>query len=116
MLIRCIVMVSLAAMGLSLAACAEMGEAMAASAAEQAAAIAATQAATATTQAVTQLETAATQMSEASAAQPVNLPNLPPVGKGNLIIYTPKFVIIQSNGRRYIFMKNNWPAGDDANQ
>lgn len=117
MLVRCVVMVSLAVIGLSLAACAEMGEAMVASAAEQAAAIAATQAAIATTQTVGQLETAATQMSdEATSAQPVSLPNLPPVGKGNLIIASPNFIIVQTGGKRYIFYKSTPPTDDDANQ
>jgi hypothetical protein len=107
-------MLSLAVIGLSLAACAEAGEAMAASLAEQAAEIAATQAVTATTQAVAQLQSAATQMSAASTAQPVNLPNLPPVGKGNLIIASPNYIIVQTGGKRFIFVKSSPPTDDEA--
>jgi hypothetical protein len=118
MLFRWAVMLSLAVLGLSLAACAEMGEAMAASVAEQAAEVAATQVAIATTQTVDKLEAAASQMSdqvENGTMQPVNLPSLPPVGKGTLIIYSPKVVIIQTNGKRYILLRHSPVVDQDSN-
>jgi hypothetical protein len=116
MLLRWVMMLALACSGLALAACAEMGEAMAASAAEQAAAIAATQAAIATTQAIDQLETASTQISQQIAsgvAQPFNFPNMGPVNKGTVVSDTPGAFIVQVNGKRIIFLKPPPPADDD---
>ena len=114
---RCVMLLALAVSGLALAACAEMGEAMAASAAEQAATIAATQAAIASTQAIDQLETASTQMSNqmaSAATQPFSFPNLGPVNKGTVIVDTPTALIVQFNGKRVIVLKSPPPTNDDA--
>jgi hypothetical protein len=111
-------LLALAVSGLALAACAEMGEAMAASAAEQAATIAATQAAIASTQAINQLETASTQMSDQMASastQPFSFPNLGPVNKGTVVADTPTALIVQVNGKRFIFVKAPPPVDDDEN-
>ena len=108
MLIRLVVLVSVAALGLALAACAEMAEGMAASAAAQAAQIAATQAEIATTQAINQLQVASSQMSERVRAgqSPIPLPNLPPVHKGTMVLVLPNAIVIQKDGRRYIFPRS----------
>jgi hypothetical protein len=105
MLIRLVVLVSVAALGLALAACAEMAEGMAASAAAQAAQIAATQAEMATTQAINQLEVASSQMSRRiQSGQPlIALPNLPPIHKGTMILVLPDAIVIQKDNHRYIF-------------
>jgi hypothetical protein len=108
MLVRLIVMVSVTAAALSLAACAEMGEAMAASAAQQAAEIAATQAEIATTQALTQLQAATSQMATQAANGHLSLPSLPKAHKGTLIIFLPNAMIIQKNGHRYVFPRENY--------
>jgi hypothetical protein len=105
-------MLALAGAGLALAACAEMGEAMAASAAEQAAQIAATQAVTASTQAIDQIETASTQMSTPGAA--IVVPLLPAVGKGTIVIDTPTLYIVQVDGRRIIYVKPQHTDDDDV--
>ncbi|MGD0389469.1 MAG: hypothetical protein ABSC42_10995 [Tepidisphaeraceae bacterium] len=111
MLVRMLVMLSIAAMGLALAACAVTGGALATAAATDAASIAATQAAIAATQAIEALESASTQMSSAQAnANAGSLPQLPSVGKGTLIVDTPTALIIQKDGKRYIFIK---PPPDD---
>jgi hypothetical protein len=110
-----VVMLSIAAMGLALAACAETGGALATAAAADAAAIAATQAAIATTQAIADLESASTQMSSGQAnANVSSLPQLPPVGKGTLIVDTPTALIIQHDGQRYIFVKRPPEDNGDA--
>jgi hypothetical protein len=117
MLFRCVMLLALAVSGLALAACAEMGEAMAASAAEQAATIAATQAAIASTQAIDQLETASTQISNqvsTASTQPFFLPHLPPIGSGTVIADTPTALIVQVNGKRVIVLKSPPPTNDDA--
>jgi nitrous oxide reductase len=109
MLLRTVVMLSIAAMGLALAACAETGGALATAATADAAAVAATQAAIATTQAIADLEAASTQMSSSGHAGATTaaslLPTLPSVRKGTLIVNMPNAVIIQKNGKRYIFLK-----------
>jgi hypothetical protein len=116
MLLRAIVMVLVAALALALAACTAVGGAMATSVAEQAAMIAATQVSMATTQAIDQLETASTQMSApAQGGQMPLLPRLPPVGKGTMVIFTPKLIIIQKNGKRIIIPRNQY-EDDDADQ
>jgi type II secretory pathway pseudopilin PulG len=116
MLVRVIVMVSVSALALALAACAAVGESMAASAAEQAALIAATQVSMATTQAIDELETASTQMStQVQAGQSPALPKLPPVGKGTVVIFTPKFIIIQKDGQRFVIPRDPY-QDDDADQ
>ena len=114
MLVRLIVMVSVTAAALSLAACAEMGEAMAASAAQQAAEIAATQAEIATTQALTQLQAATSQMATQAANGRLSLPSLPKAHKGTFIIYLPHAMIIQKNGRRYVFARDDYTDEDDS--
>jgi len=117
MLIRLVVMLSVAAVGLALAACAETAELMAANAAEQAAMIAATQATIATTQAIQQLEASSTQMSshgQVSSGHGVNLP-LPPVNKGTFILFTPQYMIIQKDGKRLIVQRENYQDEDDSN-
>ena len=117
MLFRWVMLLALAVSGLALAACAEMGEAMAASAAQQAAEIAATQAAIASTQAIEQLETASTQLSDqvaSASTQPFSMPSMPPVGQGTVVIDTPYAFIVQVNGKRIIFLKNPPPADDDS--
>lgn len=110
MLTRCVIMLGLAASGLALAACAQTESAALSAMAAQAAAIAATQAALATTQQIQALENAATQMADsAETGQPVTMPSLsslPPPSKGTLVIDTPTVIIIQNNGKRYIYMKN----------
>jgi hypothetical protein len=114
MLFRVMVMVSIAALALSLAACAETGTALAAAAAEQAAMIAATQATIATTQAIDQLEAASTQMSTQGQIQAgkslgmSNMPHLPPVGKGTMIIFTPTMMIIQKDGKRLVIPRQQY--------
>jgi len=118
MLLRWAMMLALAVSGLALAACAEMGEAMAASVAQQAAEIAATQAAIASTQAIEQLETASSQISDqisTASTQPIGIPSMPPVGPGTVVADTPGAFIVQVNGKRYIFLKSPPPADDDAN-
>jgi hypothetical protein len=112
MLFRWIIMLAIAGTGLALAACAEMGEAMAASMAEQAAQIAATQAVIATTQTVDQLETASTQMSSPGSA--IAVPFLPDVNKGTIVIDTPTLYIIQVNGHRVIYVKPQHTDDDDV--
>jgi hypothetical protein len=119
MLLRMAVMLSIAAMGLALAACAETSGALATAATADAAAIAATQAAIATTQAIADLEAATTQMSSGRGNATTTaswLPKLPSVGKGTLIINTPTAVIIQKNGKRYIFLKPPPEDNGDADQ
>jgi hypothetical protein len=110
MLFRLVVMLSVAALALALAACAETGGAIAASMAEQAAMIAATRATIATTEAIGELETASTQMSAqgGQANQLRGLPKLPPVGKGKMIIFTPDLMILQNNGVRLIVPRENY--------
>ncbi|MGD0771138.1 MAG: hypothetical protein ABSB42_23375 [Tepidisphaeraceae bacterium] len=113
MLLRMMAMLSIAAMGLALAACAETGGALATAVAVDAASIAATQAIIATTQAIEALDAASTRMSSSQAnanAVANSLPHLPRVGKGTLIINTPTALIVQKNGKRYIFLK---PPPDD---
>jgi hypothetical protein len=114
MLVRLIVMVAVTAAALALAACAEMGEAMAVSAAEQAAAIAATQAEIATTQTLTQLQAATSQMATQAANGHLSLPSLPKAHKGTYIIYLPHAMIIQKNGHRYVFARDNYVDEDDS--
>jgi glucan biosynthesis protein len=111
MLIRCVIMLGLAASGLALAACAQTESAMLSAMAAQAAEIAATQAALASTQSIQALENAATQMADqAETGQavtlPSSLPSLPPPSKGTLVIDTPTVLIIQYNGKRTIVVKN----------
>jgi hypothetical protein len=116
MLLRWVMMLGLAGTGLALAACAEMGESMAASAAQEAATIAATRAAIASTQAINALEAASTQMSDeisTASTQPLSMPNLPSVGPGTLVVDTPSAFIVQVNGKRIIFLKNPPPADAD---
>jgi guanyl-specific ribonuclease Sa len=111
MLLRTVMMLAIAVVGLALAACAETGGALATEATADAASIAATQAAIATTQAIEAIESASNQMSSAQAnANAGSLPQLPPVGKGTLIVDTPTALIVQKNGQRYIFLK---PPPDD---
>jgi hypothetical protein len=110
MLFRWVMMLALAGAGLALAACAEMGEAMAASMAEQAAEIAATQAAIASTQAIDQLETASTQMSSPGGS--IAIPMMPGINKGNIVIDTPTLYIVQVDGHRIVYVKPQ-PAEDD---
>jgi poly(3-hydroxybutyrate) depolymerase len=107
MLFRMLLILSVAALGLVLAACAETGSAMASAMATEAAEVAATQAAIATTQAIDQLEAAATQSSVVQLqATGKIVPMLPSSGgQGNLIIDTPQMTIIQQNGKRYIIVK-----------
>jgi hypothetical protein len=112
MLFRWVMMLALAGTGLALAACAEMGEAMAASMAEQAAQIAATQAVTASTQAIDELETASTQMST-SPGTPIAVPSLPAIGKGMIVVDTPTVMIVQINGKRVIIVKPQHTDDDD---
>jgi hypothetical protein len=108
MLIRLVVLVSVAALSLALAACAEMAESMAASAAAQAAQIAATQAEMATTQAINQLQVASSQMSQRiqSGQSPIEIPNLPPIHKGTIVLVLPNAIVIQKDGQRYIFTRS----------
>src|SRR5580704_12065117 len=116
MLVRVIVMVSVSALALALAACAAAGESMAASAAEEAAVIAATQVSMATTQAIDHLEAASTQMStQTPATQSLSLPKLPPIGKGTVVIFTPKLIIIQKDGKRFVIPRDPY-QDDDADQ
>jgi hypothetical protein len=77
--------------------------------------IAATQASIATTQAIEALEGASTQMSSA-ATLPSALPQLPPVGKGTMIIFTPRFIIIQKDGKRLIVPRPQYDDDDNTNQ
>jgi hypothetical protein len=106
MVVRLVVLVSVAALGLVLAACAETTGAMASMAAAQAAEIAATQAEMATTQAIEQLQTASSRMSrEVESGQAFQLPNLPPIHKGTVVISYPNFTMIQVKGHRYIIMR-----------
>ena len=117
MLLRVVVLVSVSALALALAACEAVGGAMATSVAEQAAMIAATQVSMATTQAIDQLETASTQMStQAQAGQAPVFPKLPPVGKGTMVIFTPKFIIIQKDGRRFIIPRDQYDNDSDQSQ
>jgi hypothetical protein len=108
MLIRSVVLVSVVALALALAACAEMAESMAASAAASAAEIAATQAEMATTQAIDQLQVAASQMSQRAQAgqNPFALPNLPPIHKGTMVLVLPNAIVIQKDGHRWIFPRS----------
>ena len=116
MLIRLVLLVSVAALGLALAACAEMAEGMAASAAAQAAQIAATQAEIATTQAIDQLQAASTQMSrEIQSGQAFNLPNLPPIHKGTMVLVLPTAIVIQKDGHRYIFPRSQLDVQNAGN-
>jgi len=109
MVVRLVVLVSVAALALALAACAETGGALATIAAEQAAEIAATQAEMATTQAIDQLQTATSRMSrEIQSGQAFQLPNLPPVHKGTVVISYPNFTMIQVKGHRYIIMRPSY--------
>jgi hypothetical protein len=115
MLFRLVVMVSVAATALALAACAEQGEAMAAGMAAQAAEIAATQATIATTQAIHDLAASTTRMaSGARVGGPRGLPfPLPPVRKGTIMIFTPELIILQKNGKRLIVHRENLQAEDN---
>jgi hypothetical protein len=116
MLIRLVVMLSVVAAGLALAACAETAELMAAHAAEEAAVIAATQATIATTQAIKQLEASSTQMSgngQVVSGHGMNLP-LPPVNKGTFILFTPQYMIIQKDGKRLIVPRENYQQEEDG--
>jgi len=114
MLLRAAVMVLMVAMSLALAACAAAGGAVAATYAQEAAMIAATQVSMATTQAIDELETASTQMSTSQPAGQTSLfPKLPPVGKGTMVIFTPKFIIVQKDGRRFVIPRDQY---DDADQ
>ena len=106
MLIRLVVMVSVAAAGLALAACAETGSALATYAAEQAAQIAATEAVAATTQEIEQLQAATSRMSQQVKAGTFQLPFLPPVHKGTMVLVLPNAIIIQKNGHRYVFPRS----------
>ena len=103
MLLRMLVVVSVLALALVLAACAETGGALASAAAAQAAEIAATQAEIATTQAIDQLEAAATRTSAQMQATGKILPTV--VHKGTYVIDTPQAIILQKNGHRYIMIK-----------
>lgn len=114
MLFRALVFVLLAAVALALAACAETGEAMAAGVAEQAAMVAATQATIATTQAIDQLSAASTQMSSQAQSGQFHLPQLPPIGKGTVVIVTPKFIILQKDGKRFIMPRDTY-YDEDSN-
>lgn len=102
-----VLILSVAALGLVLAACAQAGGAMASAEAAEAASIAATQAAIATTQAIDQLEAATTQESSVQ-LQPQGKVVLPPIGKGNYVIDTPQMTIVQQNGKRYVYLKPQW--------
>jgi hypothetical protein len=109
MLFRLVVLVSVMATALALAACAEQGEAMAAGMAAEAAEIAATQAAIATTEAI---KTVAESTTRVSTAQRVGGPkgllqSLPPVHKGTMIIFTPDLMILQKNGKRLVVHREN---------
>ena len=109
MVVRLVVLVSVVALGLALAACAETGGALASMAAAQAAEIAATQAEMATTEAIQQLQTASSRMSrEAQSGQAFQLPPLPPIHKGTVVISYPNCTIIQFKGHRYIFLRPSY--------
>jgi hypothetical protein len=107
-----VVLVAVAATALALAACAQEEAAMAGSVAAEAAEVAATQAAIATTQAIQKLENSTTRMASASpryVSGPRALPSLlPKTHKGNMVIITPDFVIVQKDGRRLIVPRDRY--------
>ena len=87
---------------------------MAASLAEQAAEIAATQAVTATTQAVLRSFNRPRHRCPRLARPSRSTGQAwPPVGKGNLIIASPNYIIVQTGGKRFIFVKSSPPNTDD---
>lgn len=110
MLFRVMVLLTLSAVALALAACAETGSALAASVAEEAATIAATRAAMATTQAIDDLETASTQTSAPTlvGGQVRNIPHLPAVNKGSIVIVTHDLIIIQKDGKRIVVPRQRY--------
>jgi len=113
MLIRSIILLAISAGALALAACASAGGAIAGAEAAQAAQIAASQAAIVTTQALTDLAIATSQMADA-VGNAVTHPPLPDFGKPskvNLIIDTPTATIVDKDGHRTIFLKND-PASE----
>ncbi len=69
----------------------------------------------ATTQAIDELETASTQMStEIQTGQSPVFSKLPAVGKGTMVIFTPKFIIIQKDGRRFIIPRDQYEDEDQS--